>query len=65
MGLHECRECTEGCMQPCKSWRCVNVRFGDPKVLFIIWDGVRWSVCTCVLFVVLYCYFTCRENVIK
>ena len=38
------------------------MHLGDPKVLFIIWDGLFWGR-VCVLLVVLYYYFTCRESI--
>ena len=38
------------------------MHLGDPKVLFIIWDGVFWGG-VCMLLVVLYYYFTCRESI--
>lgn len=52
-----------GCMQPYRSWRCVVRVLEDLRFsLHLGWrmsECVR-SMCVC-LFVVLYCYFTCRE----
>lgn len=62
MGLYKQRVCPGRWTQSYKSCRCVNMHLGDPKVLFIIWDGVFWG-CVCVLLAVLYSYFTCRENI--
>ena len=62
MGLFKHRVCPGGWTQSYKSWRYVNMHLGDPKVLFIIWDGLFWGR-VCVLLVVLYYYFTCRESI--
>lgn len=65
IGPYKHSVCIGGCTQPCESWRCAvsaleALEFSSSSGMECVTASPQY---VCVLFVVLYCYFTCREIV--
>lgn len=61
MGLHKQGFVLGGGHSPIRA-ECVNMHLGDPKVLFIIWDGV-FRACVCIVGCVVFLLYLQRISI--